>query len=210
VRARDADRTRAGLLAAGRELFAQRGFERTTLRDVGARAGVDPSLIARYFGSKAEFFGAVLQTEGAPEGFDGRPAKLAERVLSHWEEHGPSPLMEAVFAEDVDETIRAAALDRLEGPVLGPVERAFAEAGLDAPRLRAEIAVALVLGLVVTRTRGVLHALSAADAESIIGIVAPALDALGGDPPGAGPAPDDPREPVRRPGDAGPGAAGLV
>ncbi|MFD9659211.1 helix-turn-helix domain-containing protein [Streptomyces mirabilis] len=33
-------------------LFAERGFDRTTIRDIGERAGVDPALIARYFGSK--------------------------------------------------------------------------------------------------------------------------------------------------------------
>ncbi|MFE2696343.1 TetR family transcriptional regulator [Streptomyces mirabilis] len=28
------------------------GFDRTTIRDISERAGVDPALIARYFGSK--------------------------------------------------------------------------------------------------------------------------------------------------------------
>jgi AcrR family transcriptional regulator len=180
-RARDATRTRAALLNAGRELFAQRGFDRTTLRDVGSRAGVDPSLIARYFGNKTAFFRAVLQSEGGPDTFDGRPSRLAARVLGHAEEHGPSSVVEAVFAGDVDGAIREAVLERLEGPVLGPVERALREAGAGDARLRAEVAVALVLGLVVARSRGVLQALSAADAKRVLEIVGPALDALGGE-----------------------------
>jgi len=37
-------RTEAAILDAGRELFAELGFERTTIRGVAARAGVDPAL----------------------------------------------------------------------------------------------------------------------------------------------------------------------
>lgn len=48
--------------AAG-ELLAERGFERTTVRDIGERSGVDQALIARYFGGKAQLFIAVLRAE---------------------------------------------------------------------------------------------------------------------------------------------------
>ena len=37
---------------AARELFAELGFERTTMRAVATRAGVDPALIYHYFGDK--------------------------------------------------------------------------------------------------------------------------------------------------------------
>ncbi len=44
--------TREQILDAARILFAERGFERTTMRAVGEQAGVDPALIAHYFGNK--------------------------------------------------------------------------------------------------------------------------------------------------------------
>jgi len=44
--------TREAILEAARELFAEKGFERTTMRAVGERAGVDPALISYWFGSK--------------------------------------------------------------------------------------------------------------------------------------------------------------
>ena len=46
-RSRDAAASRESLLQAAQELFGQRGFERTTTRDIGERAGVDAALIAR-------------------------------------------------------------------------------------------------------------------------------------------------------------------
>ena len=52
-RRRDSDATRAALLGAARDLFARHGFDAVTVRDRGEHAGVDASLIARYFGSKA-------------------------------------------------------------------------------------------------------------------------------------------------------------
>ena len=50
------DRTRAAILAAAQELFAEQGYERTTVRDVAARAGIDPALVIRYFGGKEGLF----------------------------------------------------------------------------------------------------------------------------------------------------------
>lgn len=50
------DRTRAAILEAARQLFAQRGPAATTVRDVAAAAGIDPALVIRYFGSKDELF----------------------------------------------------------------------------------------------------------------------------------------------------------
>src|SRR4029434_4340364 len=49
-------RTRAAILQAAQELFATQGYERTTVRDVAARAAIDPAMVMRYFGSKEGLF----------------------------------------------------------------------------------------------------------------------------------------------------------
>jgi AcrR family transcriptional regulator len=51
-------RTEAAILDAARELFAELGFERATIRGVAARAGVDPALVMQHFGSKEGLFAA--------------------------------------------------------------------------------------------------------------------------------------------------------
>ncbi len=48
------------ILAAAFEVFAEAGYERTTIADVGVRAGVSPALVVHYFGSKADLFAAVI------------------------------------------------------------------------------------------------------------------------------------------------------
>ena len=50
------DRTRAAILEAARELFATEGYERATVRDIAAKAAIDPALVIRYFGSKEALF----------------------------------------------------------------------------------------------------------------------------------------------------------
>jgi AcrR family transcriptional regulator len=69
-RSRDAAASKDALLQAARALFGQRGFEGTTIREIGERAGVDAALIARYFGSKADLYIAAVMAEDA-EGHPG-------------------------------------------------------------------------------------------------------------------------------------------
>ena len=49
----------ARTLEAARAIFATRGYERTTIRAVAAQADIDPSMVMRYFESKAGLFAAA-------------------------------------------------------------------------------------------------------------------------------------------------------
>lgn len=60
-RIRDADRTREQILDAAETLFAEKGFEETSLSDVGRLAGVSRATPNYFFGSKAELHRAVLE-----------------------------------------------------------------------------------------------------------------------------------------------------
>ena len=59
TRTRNADATRADILAAARARFGAEGYERTTLRAIAGDVGVDPALVIRYFGSKQQLFAAA-------------------------------------------------------------------------------------------------------------------------------------------------------
>ncbi|QVI57755.1 TetR family transcriptional regulator [Nocardioides faecalis] len=66
---RDADRlrpagraTRNAIEVAARDLFAAGGFDATSVRAIAARAGVDPALVIRHFGSKEALFLATVDT----------------------------------------------------------------------------------------------------------------------------------------------------
>jgi AcrR family transcriptional regulator len=59
--------TRAEIVAAAAGAFAEGGYERTSLRAVAARAGVDPALVHHYFpGGKPELFHAAVADEDEP------------------------------------------------------------------------------------------------------------------------------------------------
>lgn len=61
ARKRKADRRRAELLDVALRLFAERGFEATTIADISAAAGTAHGLVYHYFSSKDELLLAVLE-----------------------------------------------------------------------------------------------------------------------------------------------------
>ena len=86
---------RRAVLDSARELFAELGFERTTMRAVGARAGVDPALIYHYFGDKDGLLSAVIEVPAdlaaalaGAAGDAGRAGdELVRRVITVLEGH---------------------------------------------------------------------------------------------------------------------------
>jgi AcrR family transcriptional regulator len=52
--------TRERILASARELFAQNGIDKTSIRAVAAAAGVDPALVHHYYGTKQQLFAAAI------------------------------------------------------------------------------------------------------------------------------------------------------
>ena len=59
-RERNPARTRAAVLDAAEKLFAQKGFEATSLSEVGTAAGVSRGTPGYFFGSKSDLYQAVL------------------------------------------------------------------------------------------------------------------------------------------------------
>src|SRR5260370_36869827 len=55
------DATRSKLLESAGEIFAEVGYERATIREICARAGVNNALINYHFGDKLELYTEVLQ-----------------------------------------------------------------------------------------------------------------------------------------------------
>jgi AcrR family transcriptional regulator len=52
---------REKLLDAGRELFGTRGYEATSIADIGRRAGIAKSVLYHYFGSKAALYEELVR-----------------------------------------------------------------------------------------------------------------------------------------------------
>jgi len=124
-RSRDAAASKDALLQAARALFGQRGFEGTTIREIGERAGVDAALIARYFGSKADLYIAAVMaedSEGHPGEYEGLE-QMADVAMTQADRRGPGPILQAIVRSDTSAEIRAAARDLLEPRLAAPWPR---------------------------------------------------------------------------------------
>lgn len=162
-RRRDAGATRDRLLQSARRRFAVLGYDRTTTRDIAADAGVNISLINRYFGSKEGLYVEVLnestrlftpQTGGRTDRRDVLDMLLASLKPEAWPEYGnehPVMLMVREPADDpATQNLRRETL--LAG--IAEVERSLIASGpddADQRRLRAEMVVALYFGMVILR-----------------------------------------------------------
>ena len=58
---RTSEQTKAAILAAARERFGTAGFQAATIRGIAADAGIDPSMVMRYFGNKDKLFAAAAE-----------------------------------------------------------------------------------------------------------------------------------------------------
>lgn len=68
ARRRDREATKGLLLDAAKMVFAERGFDAATTRDIAGRAGVNEQLIQRYFSGKSGLLVAVIERYGREEG----------------------------------------------------------------------------------------------------------------------------------------------
>jgi AcrR family transcriptional regulator len=66
-RRRDREATKQALLAAGLQVFALRGYDAATTREVAQAAGVNEQLIQRYFGGKGGLLLAIIERFGEEE-----------------------------------------------------------------------------------------------------------------------------------------------
>lgn len=168
-RRRDSADSRRRLLESADALFSERGYHQTTLREVGQRAGVDPALIARYFGSKAELYLAALRRDvpGAQEPFDFDNAAHVQGVLEREGPGNPSPTLFAAVRPHDDPTLQSASVDILRRRFIDPGEATASETGLDHARLRAEIVTAAMAGIVLSRRSGALPGLAEAAPDEL-------------------------------------------
>ncbi len=85
--------TRDRILNEARRLFAEQGFEKTTIRAVARAAAINPSMVMRYYSSKEELFATAANIEFCmPDLAILPPAErgiaLVRHILERWE--GPT------------------------------------------------------------------------------------------------------------------------
>lgn len=97
-RGRNADRSREAILDAAELLFAERGYEATSLSEVGTRAGLSRATPGYFFGSKADLYRAVLDRAFA----EVRQAVRSGRQRALASHHPPDVVLAGAVKEYFD------------------------------------------------------------------------------------------------------------
>jgi len=138
------DEVRRAVLDTAASLFAERGIDRVSLRDIAAAADVHPTLIGRYIGNRDELVLAVFEDLSAQVAADVIESSLAGQGF------GPDTVM-GQWASIVGALAIAGAElpeQKAFNPLLAMAETLVDRYGLDekAARLRAAQIVAAALG----------------------------------------------------------------
>ncbi|WP_426976730.1 TetR family transcriptional regulator [Pseudarthrobacter sp. O4] len=182
-RAGDTD-SRSQILASARRLFAEHGFEGTSLRRIAREANVDPAMIHHYFTGKDELFALSVELPADPglvlAGLDRRdPSQRAEpllrAVLGLWE----SPAQPGLVAflrgtigskaktAMLREVASRAILSRIMAGVPGPAEEVA---------LRGNLVVTQLVGAMLVRYVIRLEPLASASQDEVVRLLAPTIE----------------------------------
>jgi AcrR family transcriptional regulator len=175
-----ADRRRATeerVLDAARALFAERGFEQTTVRAVAAAAQVDPSLVMQYFGSKRDLFSRAVRAPVEslpPDGPDDVVDRLVESLTLKL---GGLPVSTAAMLRSMLTDPEAGDHAReMLGRQVESVAACIPESS--DPDLRAALAVTAIVGVTLGHQLLGLPTLQDASVARIAEVFRPAVEAL--------------------------------
>ncbi|MDV7244027.1 MULTISPECIES: TetR/AcrR family transcriptional regulator [Rhodococcus] len=174
--------TRSRILAVARKLFAQNGFDKTSVRAVALSAGVDAALVHHYFGTKRQLFldsvdipvdptQVIAPVLDIPTDKVGR--HLAEAVFSVWESpHRPAVV--AAFRSAMagnEPTLIRTFLVEVVFRDLGPRVDEPPGTGI----LRMQLVASQMVGILVTRYILEFEPLASLPIEDLVDVIAPTL-----------------------------------
>jgi AcrR family transcriptional regulator len=173
---------RERILGSARTEFAERGYDKTSVRGIAKAAGVDPALVHHYFGTKDEVFAAAIEVSFepalvVPAVLAGSKDRIGERLARYfiqiWENPATrAPLLaivrSALTHEAAAKVLRTFVLHRL-------LERIAGELDVPDPTFRAELAASHMIGIALLRYVIKAEPMASADTEEIVRMVAPTL-----------------------------------
>ena len=180
--------TRAAILEAARGLFAERGYEGTTVRDLAAVAEVDPKLVLHYFGSKEGVFRSAVSfpfdpAEALPgliaDGLEGLGERLVRFFLETLDAPEGRPSLALIRSAITNESATALLREFVQREVLA---RVGAATSLDQPQARATLAGSQLVGLAVVRYIVKVPPIHQAPPAAVAGWVGPTLQRYLTDP----------------------------
>ncbi len=180
-RTRDPERKRAAILAAAREVFAERGWAGGTIREIAARAGVTHGLVVLHFATKHDLFVAALagtrdltdQVQGDREGL---PRRIATAYVSRMESADEADPFIAIVRSATDQSAARALLTAIRAESTDAYRSVLDVEDVD---VRVDLVGTLLIGVTLNRyvlAEGPLAGLSGAETvERLVGPLAAIL-----------------------------------
>jgi len=178
-RRRGPTQSRDAIADSARAAFAELGYDRTTIRGIAAGAGVDPALVAHFFGSKEELFREVM---ALPPGVGDAMAGLADGPR----EQVGRRLAEIVVALLEDPASRSIVVGRIRSASSHPdaaefvretvtrdLGRLVAAVADDRPETRAGLVGSQVVGIVLARYVVRVDPVASMPAAELVEVLAP-------------------------------------
>ncbi len=176
--------TRNEIVATARRLFAESGYDKTSVRDIAAAAGVDPALIRHYFGSKAELFRTTVGWPLAPDDLVARitgggrgeiGARLTRVFLEAWERpDSRTPLLAILRGAATHHESTTLVRQFMQNQLYPRLARALQ--GLDT-ELRIDLAMGQLLGIAYLRHVLQVEPIASAPLDELVARVTPVVTA---------------------------------
>jgi AcrR family transcriptional regulator len=175
-RPRRSDATRAAILTAARERFANDGYERATIRAIAADAGIDPAMVMRYYGTKEKLFATAADFDlRLPDPTTMPRHEIGIRVVAHFLDRWESDdsLMALLRAGVTNE----AAAERLRTIFASQVAPAIAAIAPNSSEVatRSGLVASQMLGIALTRYVLRLPPVAAMSRDEVIRWVGPTV-----------------------------------
>jgi AcrR family transcriptional regulator len=171
--------TRSAILLAARRCFASAGYAGTTIRGVAAQAGIDPSMVMRYYGSKAGLFSAAIDVDlGLPDIHAEPPGRigavLARHFVERWEGEAADGVLVLLLRSAVTSPEAAERMREVFAKQVTPVVVAVAGDGPETAE-RTMLVATQVLGVALCRHVLRLPPVAMMDSSRLVELMAPVL-----------------------------------
>ncbi|MET0426094.1 MAG: TetR family transcriptional regulator [Actinoplanes sp.] len=182
--------TKEAILSAARATFAEKGYDKASIRAIAGDAGVDPALVHHYFGTKEKLFLASLNApinpgELIPEALSGPREQAGERLvrmaLGVWDSPAGAAAL-AIFRSALSNEWSARLLR--EFVVTQILRRAVRELVLDPDEaeMRSALLATQIAGVLVARYVLKVEPLASAAPEKIVAAIGPNVQRFLDDP----------------------------
>lgn len=175
--------TSEDVLVAARTLFAERGYQASTVRAIAAAAGVTPAMINHFFGSKEKVFLAAIAMPLDPNTLlaalldgprDQFPERLVATFVRTWRSAHTGPALQSIMRAAITGQQHAAGMRTFAQDLWLP----RLAAALGVPTLRVAAAVSILLGQALTGLLLGIEPLASARDEELVELYAPAVRAV--------------------------------